>query len=57
VSRCYTSFTRYLEAVFNARSEIYIGTDCYGHRWAASPADRLLAALLGHFSIKNYFLI
>ncbi len=57
MSRCYTSFTRYLEAVFNARSEIYIGTDCYGHRWAASPADRLLAALLGHFSIKNYFLI
>lgn len=32
VSRTYISFTRYLEAMFNARSEIFIGTDCYGHR-------------------------
>lgn len=32
VSRTYVSFTRYLEAIFNARSEVFVGTDCYGHR-------------------------
>lgn len=32
MSRTYVSFTRYLEAMFNARSESYVGTDCYGHR-------------------------
>lgn len=58
MSRCYVSFTHYLEAMFNARSEIYIGTDCYGHRWAAAPADCPLGSLSGpFFKFKNFFLL